>query len=401
MRKTKRIILYIFILGFAALIYSFIEPFWLQTKEVTISSKDIPASFNDVRLVFVADIHHGPYFSRSRVLNLVERINALNPDIVLLGGDYVHREPKYIEPCFEELSNLKATIGKYGVLGNHDHWESAELTRQFMENAGIEIMDNRATWINKSIDRIKIGGVGDMFEDRQDINPTIDDVKENDFVMLLSHSPDYAEQIKTKKIDLVLSGHTHGGQVTLFGLWAPLIPSKYGQKYRTGIIETDYTKVLVTNGVGTITPPVRFFARPEIVLIHLKSEAIKGLGNKTEFRKDKQPLSDRFPMFGNFEECYWQAGTIGQNSRISVPGPTSYWMKGFIVLNKNDFEKLKNEYQWKAIEADWNPEFETDMLQFKSFRWYKSDIFDTKASSLIGHYYLDFDNGVIFFDVEK
>lgn len=270
MKKAKKIVLCVLILGFAALIYSFIEPYWLQTKEVTLSSKDIPSSFNNARIVFVSDIHHGPYFSRNRVRDLVDRINALNPDIVLLGGDYVHRELKYIEPCFEEFKNLKPTIGIFGVLGNHDHWESAELTRKSMKNAGIEIMDNRAAWINKGKDRIKIGGVGDVFEDKQDMNPTINDVSENDFVLLLSHSPDYVEQIRTKKIDMVLSGHTHGGQVTLFGLWAPLIPSKYGQKYRTGIIETDYTKVLVTNGVGTVTPPVRFFARPEIVLIHLK-----------------------------------------------------------------------------------------------------------------------------------
>jgi predicted MPP superfamily phosphohydrolase len=73
----------------------------------------------------------------------------------------------------------------------------------------------------------------------------------------------------TDKIDLVLAGHTHGGQVTFFGLWAPFTSSKFGQKYRTGIVETGRTRVIISNGIGTITPPVRFFARPQIIIIDL------------------------------------------------------------------------------------------------------------------------------------
>lgn len=107
---------------------------------------DVPSAFHGTRVVFVSDIHHGPYFSRDRVKNLVEKINALNPDIILLGGDYVHRSTKYIEPCFEELKKLNATA-KFAVLGNHDHWENAEFTRECMKNAGIEILDNKVAWI--------------------------------------------------------------------------------------------------------------------------------------------------------------------------------------------------------------------------------------------------------------
>ncbi|MGB9594408.1 MAG: metallophosphoesterase, partial [Anaerolineae bacterium] len=91
-----------------------------------------------------------------------------------------------------------------------------------------------------------------------------------DFVILLSHNPDYAERLITRDIDLMLSGHTHGGQVTLFGLWAAAVPSAYGQKYRGGFVRTEHTLVYVTTGVGTITPPVRFWARPEVVLITLE-----------------------------------------------------------------------------------------------------------------------------------
>ena len=191
-----------------------------------------------------------------------------NP-IQIFGGDYVHRNAKYITPCFDELIHVKDLLGKFGVLGNHDHWEDAPLTRQNMKKAGITILDNRAEWIVRDGKRIKIGGVGDLWEDIQNLSPTIDNTKEDDFVILASHNPDYAEQITTRKIDLMLSGHTHGGQVTFFGLWAPLVPSRYGQKYRTGIVETGLTKVIISNGIGTITPPGRFFARPDIIVLML------------------------------------------------------------------------------------------------------------------------------------
>ena len=252
--------------------YMFAEPYWLKVTRMDFADPDVPPPFDGTRVVFISDIHHGSHFSTERVARLVEKVNALNPDIILLGGDYVHQDPKYIFPCFEELARLRATMGKFGVAGNHDHWESIELTREAMARAGIVALDNRAVWIERGSQRIRIGGVGDLWEDAADADPTIGDAGQDDFVILLSHNPDYAERIAHHKIDLVLSGHTHGGQVTFFGLWAAAVPSAYGQKYRSGMVDTGYTKVLTSNGVGTITPPVRFFARPEIVVLTLKRE---------------------------------------------------------------------------------------------------------------------------------
>jgi predicted MPP superfamily phosphohydrolase len=141
-----------------------------------------------------------------------------------------------------------------------------------MVMAGIALADNRAFGINKDGERIKIGGVGDYLEDIQDLDPTIGDVRKDDYVMLLSHNPDYAELIKTEKIDLMFSGHTHGGQVDLFGFWAPIVPSRFGQKYRTGLVDLQKFKIIISNGIGTISPPVRFFARPQIVTVILKTK---------------------------------------------------------------------------------------------------------------------------------
>lgn len=269
--RLKKISVSLIIIGFLLFIYAFIEPYWIQTKKMDLVNPNTPDSFKGVKIVFVSDIHHSKVYSRNRVRSLVERINKLEPDIILLGGDYVNKSPSYIEPCFEELGKLKAAIGKYGVMGNHDHWESAELTRASMEKAGIRVLDNASEWIYRNGKRIKIGGVGDYWEDEQILENTTYDVKESDLVLLLSHNPDFVENIKDKKVDLVLSGHTHGGQVTLFGLWGPFTPSNYGEKYRTGLKNTGFTQVLVTNGIGNVGYyPVRFFARPQINLITLK-----------------------------------------------------------------------------------------------------------------------------------
>lgn len=218
-KRISLILLASMVLILLLIIYMFIEPYWLEVKKYEISDKDIPQSFDKYKIVFLSDIHHGPYFSLPRVKSLVEKVNEMEPDLILLGGDYVLSSPEYIKPCFKELKHLKASDGIFGVLGNHDHWESADLSGKAMKEAGIILIDNKSQWIYRDKERIKIGGVGDLWEDRNiDIKPTISDVREDDFVILLSHNPEYAEEINNHKIDLMLSGHTHGGQVTLFGL---------------------------------------------------------------------------------------------------------------------------------------------------------------------------------------
>lgn len=272
-RPGKRIILLLLILASSIGVYSFIEPYWLEEKTYVISDSDIPASFDGTKVVFLTDIHHGPLFSRSRIRNLVDRVNRLRPDIVLLGGDYVEGHPKYIEPCFEELSRLRAAYGVYGVLGNHDHWQGARRTAEEMARAGIKSIDNGAFWVEKGGERIKVGGVGDHCEDVQHLEPTVADVSVDDFVMLVTHSPDYVEEMEMGKVDLAFAGHTHGGQVTFFGLFALKLVTDYGEKYRTGMVSTRGMKTIVSNGIGVTNLPIRFFARPQIVVAVLDTEA--------------------------------------------------------------------------------------------------------------------------------
>ncbi|OGF21442.1 hypothetical protein A2316_02315 [Candidatus Falkowbacteria bacterium RIFOXYB2_FULL_38_15] len=273
---NKKILLIPAILFFLFLsfcVYIFIEPYRLEIEETDFYDEDIPASFNNLKIVFFADIHHGLFFSKTRVKKLVEKVNKMNPDIIFVGGDFVgnwlFEKPEYIEPCFAELKNLKAKYGVFGVLGNHDVWTDKILSLEELEKSGIVYLGNKGQWLEMNGEKIKIGGVKDFYEGVQDTSEVFSDVDQNDFSILLSHNPDYAEKIDNDKIDLVLAGHTHGGQITFFGLWAPATSSRYGQKYRTGLVDAPNTKVLVTNGVGSILP-IRFFARPQVNIINLK-----------------------------------------------------------------------------------------------------------------------------------
>ncbi|MCE5300673.1 MAG: metallophosphoesterase [Spirochaetia bacterium] len=268
--KLKYFISILFLLLLLLPAFMLVEPYTIIVKEYTIVSRDVPSSFDGTVAAFVADIHHGPFFGIDRVKGLVRRLNTIEPDMVLMGGDYVHRDSKYIAPFFEEMKNIKPKLGVFAVLGNHDHWEDAGLCYKKMEDAGITRLDNAAVWVKKGNDRIRIGGVGDLTTDIQDLRPVLDGAKNSDFVILLSHNPDYAEKITTDKIDLILSGHTHGGQLTFFGQWAPLNSTMHGEKYRTGMKTYANFSIIISNGVGTITPPFRLFASPDIVKVVFK-----------------------------------------------------------------------------------------------------------------------------------
>lgn len=267
-KKVRKVMLIIFLFFCLMILYMHLESRWIKIKHVTIYDSDISSDFHSGTIVFIADVHHGPFFSKKRVDLLVRRINSLDPAIVILGGDYIHRSREYIKPVFKSLSKLEGM--KLGVLGNHDHWESMETTKREMENAGIINLETHPIISESGSTKVLWKGAGDYWEDH-DLYPVSKSYKEEfDFVVLVTHNPDYAEEVDDTLVDLMLCGHTHGGQITLFGLWAPILPVKTGQKYRYGLTAKGEMQVYTTSGVGTITPPLRFFCRPEIVVLEFK-----------------------------------------------------------------------------------------------------------------------------------
>ncbi len=289
-RRSRRLWRLLVVAFFAVIVlfvaYGFGESYWIDVKDYTYRSPEVPDAFDGTRVVLVTDIHRGPFFSQERVASLVERVNALEPDLVLLGGDYVYLGTKYAASCFEALEELEAPLGCYAVLGNHDYGKYQDGENgpndviKAMEQADITLLREDAVWIEKGAERIRLGGVSDYSVDRPRFTPTVKGTASDDLVVLLSHSPDYAEDLPGDTIDLVLSGHTHGGQMTLFGRWAFYVPSEYGQKYRTGVVENGSTTVIVSNGVGTSTiPPMRLFCRPQIVVVTLERGPAETLGD--------------------------------------------------------------------------------------------------------------------------
>lgn len=265
--KLKKITIAIIIIMLPFLLYSLMEPYFIETKEIVIESKDIPPEFDGKRIVFLTDIHQSSFFNEKRTEDLVYRVNELNPDLVLLGGDYVTDNSPSVNSCFLKLSKLKSPLGIYGVLGNND---PPKLTIASMNNSNITNIENRGLWIKQGNSKILVGGIGDHIRDPQNQATVLEDINEKDFVVLVSHTPDYFPEVDKSQVDLMLSGHTHGGQITIFGLFAPVTHSKYGQKYISGVKKENNTNLIISNGIGTIIAPLRFFAPPQIIVIKLK-----------------------------------------------------------------------------------------------------------------------------------
>lgn len=250
--------------------YGVMEAKWLRVERITIPLRNLAPEFAGTTIAFLSDIHHGPFVPLSYVKHAVATANALHPDVVALGGDYVHQSRDYARPCLAELGKLRAKIGRFAVLGNHDHYHNGrETAKQALRDNGLPELTNCGAWLRRGRARLWICGVGDLWRDKQDLSASLQDATTSDAVILLSHNPDYVERIRDPRVGLVLSGHTHGGQVSFPVVGAPVVPSHYGQKYAHGVVQGPVAKAFVTRGVGTITPPVRFCCRPEIALITL------------------------------------------------------------------------------------------------------------------------------------
>ncbi len=274
MRKRHKILAVITLIFFMLAVvlgYGYLYARLPAVVETEIALRDLPAEFDGTKVVFISDVHLGPWRSGKWLSKIVSKINGLEPDLVLLGGDYVEQGTKYMDSVFDELSKLKSPLGIYGVMGNHDYLRGPQLAPIFMKQAGIEFLDNAGYWIYKHDARIRICGIGDLYFGEQLHEEALGEAVSEEAVIMVSHQPDYVEMLPDDRVDLMLSGHTHGGQITLFGLWAPIVPSKFGDKYISGFYETPMAKLLVSNGLGTFKFPLRYFARPQVNVVILRT----------------------------------------------------------------------------------------------------------------------------------
>ncbi len=221
-------------------------------------------------MVFVSDIHFGNNFSRARLERLIDSVNESKPDCILLGGDLTLSGAQIAEFA-EAASRFKAKEGVYAVLGNHDFYNGRFKTIESLRKAGIVVLDETVILLPRGIN---LAGINDFRDVFPVINKFDDILRKDAFTVLLSHNPDFAEKADLSFFDLILSGHTHGGQITFFG-YAPVLPSEYGQKYRTGTVYKDGIPVIVSNGAGFGGTVLRFRlgAPSDFLLITLHARA--------------------------------------------------------------------------------------------------------------------------------
>lgn len=253
--------------------YSFnIEPKWLYTKKVAIPIKNLPHSLEGFSIVQISDIHLYPYVEIDIVIKAVERINTLNPDVVVLTGDYVYEKADSIFELAPILAEINARYGTFSILGNHDYWTDAGIVQEGLGQAGIPVLINEGIHIEVGRDRLHIAGLDDGWDGSPDLDAAMETSISGVPTILLIHEPDFIEEIaKDPRISLQLSGHTHGGQVRIPGFGAPILPL-YGRLYDYGLYRVNKTWLYVNPGIGLLPPPVRLNCRPEITEITLIGE---------------------------------------------------------------------------------------------------------------------------------
>lgn len=245
------------------------EPFDYEVTERDVFVTGLAEGFEGFRVVQLTDLHHSRIVPLREVRRVVELANVARPDVVVLTGDYTTSRPSYIEPCAEALGELRAPEGVWAVLGNHDHYTDAELTARALLNNGVQVLSNANTVLRRGGDELQLAGVDDWGWGRADWGRALGGVDLKRPSILLSHEPAVLDMPETRGVSLIVSGHTHGGQISLPWVGAP---ARFIEefKYLRGLYEREGTQLYVSRGTGMIGVPVRIGARPEVAVLRLR-----------------------------------------------------------------------------------------------------------------------------------
>ena len=248
--------------------------FW-RRKRLVVERADVALPglapvFDNYRIAFLTDLHSSAVVPQWFLARAVSTVIALEPDVILLGGDFVSHSRRYATGLVELLRPLAAPDGVFAVLGNHDHYVSAELVRAALASAGIRELWNTSVVLRRGDDALAVGGVGDLRFDVIDFRAATAGLCADVPRIVVSHDPDvFAYWPPDVRLDLMLSGHTHGGQAHLPLLGPPYVPSQFGFRYLAGHFRDGDRQLYVSRGVGAITAPVRWGCPPEVTLVVL------------------------------------------------------------------------------------------------------------------------------------
>ncbi len=270
----KRIFLFlviiVFILGIDSL---FIERYFVRFPEYEFKSKKVTKDFDGYRIVIISDLHYGFLNPKFWIQWIIDKVNAKEADLIVGLGDYVKKRNSDEEllKVWLILKELKAKDGVYFVNGNHDHWANHDLSLELLEKSERSLRNKNIT-INRNTSRFIVAGIGDFWEDVTEIDTALSGTFSNDLRIVLSHNPDSSNIKHKEKVDLFLTGHTHGGQVRvpIFN-FSPILPVK-DQNFDKGFKMSKLGEnVFISSGIGWSILPIRFFCPSEVPIIILRS----------------------------------------------------------------------------------------------------------------------------------
>lgn len=283
-RKGRWIVIGTLAVALALLVWAFaIEPASLRVQRTELALPGWPAGSRPLTVALLADLHTGsPGQGLDALAQVVERTNALQPELVLIAGDFVIHGVvggRFVPP--EEsaavLARLTAPLGVFAVLGNHDHWLDGRRVQRALESAGIPVLEDQARRIERAGGAFWLVGLKDFWEHGRDLEGVLAQLTDGAPALAFTHNPDVFATLP-ERFALVMAGHTHGGQVALPLFGRPVIPSRFGQRYAYGHIVEQGWHLFVTSGVGTSILPVRFGVPPEIAVLTLRAGEAAGAG---------------------------------------------------------------------------------------------------------------------------
>ena len=252
-----------------------------QLVSVEVSLPRLHESWDGFRIAQLSDLHYDAYFSVVPLRKAVEIVNRLQPDLVVLTGDFVtspvsasrrlkRNAAAAIEPCAQLLSQLHASSGILAALGNHDLSTNAARIIDVLQSHAIPVLRNRSVSIAREGQRLWFAGVDDVLQGTPDLEQALEGIPQAEPVVLLAHEPDWADYVARYPVDLQLSGHSHGGQIRLPLVGAPYLP-ELGRKYPRGLRRIGSLALYTNVGVGTIRIPMRLNCPPEVTQITLRA----------------------------------------------------------------------------------------------------------------------------------
>jgi len=241
-----------------------------EITETDIWLRRLPPAYDGLRIVHLTDIHHSLFTPLEDVERAVHLANLLRPDLVALTGDYITLSPSYIWPAARALGKLRARLGVFAVLGNHDFQVDAEEITRALRAQRIRVLRNAHFALRVGLAALWMVGVDDLWWGADDLPAALRAVPGRDPKILLCHNPLGVREAAAHDIDLVLSGHTHGGQVRLPVVGSVYGRSRLGTRFVEGWNRLDGTQIYVSRGIGKVLLPIRLGCPSEIACLRLR-----------------------------------------------------------------------------------------------------------------------------------